>query len=40
MTVRDAIHIFHISLKNLHRKRTKESYRYLLEHLENHFTDT
>lgn len=39
MQVRDAIHIFQISQKNLHRKRTTESYRYLLEHLENHFTD-
>jgi integrase/recombinase XerD len=39
MTVRDAIHIFQISQKNLHRKRTTDSYRYLLEHLENHFTD-
>jgi integrase len=40
MTVRDAIHIFQISQKNLHRKRTTDSYRYLLEHLENHFTDS
>jgi integrase len=39
MTVRDAIHIFQISQKNLHRKKTTDSYRYLLEHLENHFTD-
>jgi integrase/recombinase XerD len=39
MTVRDAIHIFQISQKNLHRKRTTDSYRYLLEHLENHFTN-
>jgi integrase/recombinase XerD len=39
MTVRDAIHNFQISQKNLHRKRTTDSYRYLLEHLENHFTD-
>ena len=40
MTVRDAIKIFQISQKNAHRKRTTDSYRYLLEHLENHFTDT
>jgi integrase len=40
MTVRDAIHIFQISQRNLHRKRTTDSYRYLLEHLENHFTDS
>jgi integrase/recombinase XerD len=40
MTVRDAIHIFQFSQKNLHRKRTTESYRYLLEHLGNHFTDS
>ena len=40
MTVRDAIHIFQISQKNFHRKRTKDSYRYLLEHFENHFTDS
>jgi integrase/recombinase XerD len=40
MTVRDAIHIFQISQKNLHRKRTTDSYRYLLEHLEKHFTDS
>jgi integrase/recombinase XerD len=40
MTVRDAIHIFQISQKNLHRKRTTDSYRYLLEHFENHFTDS
>jgi integrase/recombinase XerD len=40
MTVRDAIHIFQFSQKNLHRKRTMESYRYLLEHLGNHFTDS
>jgi integrase/recombinase XerD len=39
MTVRDAINIFQISQKNLHRKRTTESYRYLLEHLEKHFPD-
>ena len=39
MTVRDAIHIFQISQRNLHRKRTTESYRYLLEHLEKHFPD-
>ncbi|MCX5814871.1 MAG: tyrosine-type recombinase/integrase [Proteobacteria bacterium] len=39
MTVRDAIHIFKISQKNIHRKRTTDSYRYLLEHLEDHFTD-
>jgi integrase len=40
MTVKDAIHIFQISQQNLHRKRTTESYRYLLEHLKNHFTDS
>jgi integrase len=40
MTVRDAINIFQFSQKNLHRKRTTESYRYLLEHLGNHFTDS
>jgi hypothetical protein len=40
MTVRDAIQIFQIAQKNLHRKRTRDSYRYLLEHLENHFTDS
>ena len=40
MTVRDAIHIFQISQKNIHRKRITDSYRYLLEHLENHFTDS
>jgi len=39
MTVRDAIHIFQSSQKNIHRKRTKDSYRYLLEHLENHCAD-
>jgi integrase len=40
MTVRDAIHIFQISQKNLHRKRTTDSYRYILEHFKNHFTDS
>jgi hypothetical protein len=40
MTVRDAIQIFQIAQKNLHRKRARDSYRYLLEHLENHFTDS
>ena len=40
MTVRDAIQIFQISQKNIHRKRTKDSYRYLLEHLKNKFTDS
>ncbi|MBU0544479.1 MAG: tyrosine-type recombinase/integrase [Proteobacteria bacterium] len=39
MTVRDAIQIFQISQKNIHRKRTKDSYRYILEHLEDHFAD-
>ena len=39
MIVKEAIQIFQISQKNIHRKRTKDSYRYLLEHLENHFTD-
>ncbi len=39
MTVRDAIQTFQISQKNIHRKRTKDSYRYLLEHLENYFAD-
>jgi hypothetical protein len=37
MTVRDAIQIFQISQRNLHRKRTTESYPYFLEHLEKHF---
>ena len=37
MIIRDAIQIFQISQKNIHRKRTKDSYRYFLEHLENHF---
>jgi hypothetical protein len=32
MTVRDAIHVFKISQRNFHRKRTTDSYRYLLEH--------
>jgi site-specific recombinase XerD len=40
MTVREAIYIFQIAQKNLHRKRTTESYRYLLEHLEKHFPDS
>lgn len=40
MTARDAIHIFQISQKNHHRKRTTDSYRYLLEHLEKHFPDS
>jgi integrase/recombinase XerD len=40
MTVRDAIHIFQISQKNLHRKRTTDSYRYILEHFKKHFTDS
>ena len=40
MTVRDAIHIFQSSQKNLHRKRTTDSYRYILEHFKNHFTDS
>ena len=40
MIVREAVHVFQISQNNLHRKRTKDSYRYLLEHLENHFTDS
>ena len=40
MIVKEAIDIFQISQKNIHRKRTKDSYRYLLEHLENHFTDS
>jgi integrase/recombinase XerD len=40
MTVRDAIQIFQISQKNIHRKRTKDSYRYILEHFENHFADS
>jgi hypothetical protein len=39
MTVRDAIQIFQFSQKNLHRKRTTESYRYFLEHLGNHFLE-
>lgn len=40
MKVKEAIHIFQISQKNHHRKRTTDSYRYLLEHLENHFRDS
>ena len=40
MTVKEAINIFQNSQKNIHRKRTKDSYRYLLEHLEKHFTDS
>ena len=40
MTVRDAIHIFQISQKNPHSKRITDSYRYLLKHLGNHFTDS
>ena len=40
MTAKEAISIFQISQKNIHRKRTKDSYRYLLEHLEKHFTDS
>jgi len=39
MTVKDAIQIFQTSQKNIHRKKTKDSYRYLLEHLENQFAD-
>ena len=39
MIVKEAIQIFQISRENIHSKRTKDSYRYLLEHLENHFTD-
>ena len=31
---------FQNSQQNIHRKRTKDSYRYLLEHLEKHFTDS
>jgi integrase/recombinase XerD len=40
MIVKEAINIFQDSQKNIHRKRTKDSYRYLLEHLENQFTDS
>jgi len=40
MIVKEAVNIFQSSQKNIHRKRTKDSYRYLLEHLENHFTDS
>lgn len=40
MIVKEAIHIFQISQKNHHRKRTTDSYRYLLEHLEKHFPDS
>ena len=40
MIVREAVHVFQISQNNLHRKRTKDSYRYLLEHLINQFTDS
>jgi len=40
MKVKEAIRIFQISQKNHHRKRTADSYRYLLEHLEKHFPDS
>jgi integrase/recombinase XerD len=40
MIVKEAINIFQDSQKNIHRKRTKDSYRYLLEHLEKQFTDS
>jgi integrase/recombinase XerD len=39
MIVKEAIDIFQSSQKNIHRKRTKDSYRYLLEHFEKQFTD-
>ena len=34
MTTKEAINIFQSSQKNVHRRRTKDSYRYILEHLE------
>jgi integrase/recombinase XerD len=40
MIVKEAINIFQDSQKNIHRKRTKDGYRYLLEHLEKQFTDS
>jgi len=40
MIVKEAIHIFQISQKNHHRKRTTDSYRYFLEHFENSFPDS
>ena len=40
MIIKEAIDIFQSSQKNIHRKRTKDSYRYLLEHLEKYFTDS
>ena len=40
MLVKEAIDIFQSSQKNIHRKRTKDSYRYLLEHFENQFTES
>ena len=40
MIAKDAIEIFQSSQRNIHRKRTKDSYRYLLEHLEKQFTDS
>jgi len=32
--------LFQNSQENIHRKRTKDSYHYLLEHLEDHFADS
>ena len=40
MIIKEAIDIFQSSQKNIHRKRTKDSYRYILENLEKHFTDS
>jgi len=40
MIIKEAIDIFQSSQKNIHRKRTKDSYRYILEHFEKHFPDS
>jgi len=39
MIIKEAINIFQSSQINIHRKRTKNSYRYILEHFENQFAD-
>ena len=40
MIVKEAINFFQSSQKNIHRKRTKDSYRYILQHLEKYFPDS
>jgi len=40
MIIKEAIDIFQSSQKNIHRKRTKDSYRYILEHFEKQFNDS